>query len=238
MFGGMPNGVMDAAGGPMISGDWMNIRTGEKVTVRDSYIDGEDMVVLLTNGRQLSLDQFQDYVQMSEEEYDEKGNLIGKAEAKPAQPKPAGPKLDEALIFDGMEQTVSRDATVPESKDEPEVTTADTYTSGEQAYADWDAVRNHDAEQIEQLSKKNKLQSEEDKMLETLFKKTAYPKINVIFDWKGCPFEELKMLSNIYDIKPEDIASHITCRLMRAQGKELRDSLHEAVVEVMTEKLK
>ena len=63
-------------GGPIISGQWINQRTGEQVTVRDSYMDGENMFVVLTNGQTLNMDEFQDYIQMSDDVYDEHGNKL------------------------------------------------------------------------------------------------------------------------------------------------------------------
>ena len=100
----IPNQMM-GGGGPMITGQWINQRTGERVTVRDSYMDGENMFVILTNGRQLTMEEFQDYVQMSDDVYDEKGNKIGNE--KPLQKKTAKKKAayDPNLVFDGMDST-------------------------------------------------------------------------------------------------------------------------------------
>lgn len=52
----------------MISpGKWINKQTGEEVYVRDSFIDGDKMVVM-TNKGQLSMQEFTNYIQCEEGE--------------------------------------------------------------------------------------------------------------------------------------------------------------------------
>ena len=64
----------------MITGSWMNKRTGERITVRNSIIDGDDMI-LITDKGQLSMTEFSnDYIQVSDEIYDENNKVIGKGE--------------------------------------------------------------------------------------------------------------------------------------------------------------
>jgi len=70
--------IMD--GGSMISGKWMNRRTGETIIVRDSIMDGENMI-LITNKGQLDMNNFSaNYIQVSDEVYDDRGNRVGTQE--------------------------------------------------------------------------------------------------------------------------------------------------------------
>ena len=50
-----------------ISGTWVNRMTGDKIVVRNTIIDGDDMIILTSDGRQLSMAEFQNYIQMSDE---------------------------------------------------------------------------------------------------------------------------------------------------------------------------
>ena len=102
--------------GMMITGNWFNPRTGEHVTVRDSYIDGDQMILVLTNGKRIDLSEFQEYVQMSDDEYDANGRNLGKA--KPATTQPTKPVIDESLLFDGMEKTVPAETELTPDNDE------------------------------------------------------------------------------------------------------------------------
>lgn len=64
----------------MISGSWINKRTGQKVTIRNSIIDGDSMI-LITDKGQLSMEEFSNnYIQVSDEIYDENNNVIGKSQ--------------------------------------------------------------------------------------------------------------------------------------------------------------
>lgn len=66
----------DDNGGMGISGTWMNKRTGQKVNVRQSIQDGDNMIIITDRG-QISMEVFsRDYIQASDEIYDESGKVI------------------------------------------------------------------------------------------------------------------------------------------------------------------
>ena len=50
-----------------ITGTWVNRMTGDKVVVRSTIIDGDDMLIICADGRQLKMSEFQNYIQMSDE---------------------------------------------------------------------------------------------------------------------------------------------------------------------------
>ena len=50
-----------------ITGTWVNRMTGDKVVVRSTVIDGDDMLIICADGRQLKMSEFQNYIQMSDE---------------------------------------------------------------------------------------------------------------------------------------------------------------------------
>ena len=59
-----------------ITGTWMNKRTGQKVNVRQSVQDGDNMIIITDKG-QISMEVFsRDYIQASDEIYDESGKVI------------------------------------------------------------------------------------------------------------------------------------------------------------------
>lgn len=62
--------------GAMISGKWMNKINGNVINVRDTTIDGDSMI-LMTDQGMLSMEEFtNNYIQVSDEIYDESGNVI------------------------------------------------------------------------------------------------------------------------------------------------------------------
>ena len=59
-----------------ISGTWMNKRTGQKINVRQSIQEGDNMIIITDKG-QISMDVFsRDYIQASDEIFDESGKVI------------------------------------------------------------------------------------------------------------------------------------------------------------------
>lgn len=59
----MNNGIMFGTNGPMMTGTWYNPVTGDSFTVRDSFFENNQYVVSTTDGRVLSYDVIQNYVQ-------------------------------------------------------------------------------------------------------------------------------------------------------------------------------
>lgn len=70
--------IMSSDGSMGLSGKWINKRTGTVVNVTNSVMDGDDMIIISDRG-QISMSEFsQDYIQTSDEIYDESGKVIGK----------------------------------------------------------------------------------------------------------------------------------------------------------------
>ena len=59
-----------------IQGDWINKNTGQKIHIKNSVIDGDQMIII-TNLGQLSMDEFsRNYIQVSDDMYDMNGKII------------------------------------------------------------------------------------------------------------------------------------------------------------------
>ena len=91
----------------MISGKWMNKMTGDTVIVKNSVMDGEEMVIM-TNKGVLNMSEFSmNYIQVSDEVYDEHGNVVGNEalniEQIPQQTQNT-PALDYSTLTRGLTQ--------------------------------------------------------------------------------------------------------------------------------------
>lgn len=63
----------------MISGTWLNKNTGQKITVNNTIIDGDEMVLITSIG-QLTMNEFtRDYIQVSDDIYNANGEVIDNA---------------------------------------------------------------------------------------------------------------------------------------------------------------
>lgn len=91
----------------MISGKWMNKITGDTIVVKNSVMDGEEMVII-TNKGILNMSEFSmNYIQVSDEVYDEHGNVVGNEainiEQIPQQTQNT-PALDYSTLTRGLTQ--------------------------------------------------------------------------------------------------------------------------------------
>ena len=73
---------MDGLG---VSGQWINKNTGKIINVRDSIIDGDNMIIITDSG-QIDMNDFsKNYVQASDEIYDENGHVTSVEKINPEE---------------------------------------------------------------------------------------------------------------------------------------------------------
>ena len=165
--------------GPAISGKFFHKDTGREIFVRDSINDGVKMCVVLSDGTTMDMSEFQNYVQMSDEEYDSQGRLIGKAKEQPKS------NLDPDLLFAGMgdrpkESNKQSEEIRSVMKQIEEPNTAE-YSEDDQKLA----------------------------MIKKILDKSSEPEIVVTINWQNKPEKEFEMLKNFFDVNTEDIANAV-----------------------------
>ena len=165
--------------GPAISGKFFHKDTGREIFVRDSINDGIKMCVVLSDGTTMDMSEFQNYVQMSDEEYDSQGRLIGKAKEQPKS------NLDPNLLFAGM-------------GDRPK-------ESNKQSEEIRSVMRQiEEPNPVEYSEDDQKLA-----MIKKILDKSSEPEIVVTINWQNKPEKEFEMLKNFFDINTEDIANAV-----------------------------
>lgn len=168
--------------GPSISGKFFHKDTGREIFVRDSINDGVKMCVVLSDGTTMDMSEFQNYVQMSDEEYDSQGKLIGKAKEQPKS------GLDPNLLFAGMgdrPKEVNKQSeeirSVMRQAEEPKIV---------------------EGQNVEEYSKENQKLA----MIKKILDKSSEPEIVITINWQNKPEKEFEMLKNFFDVDIEDIA--------------------------------
>lgn len=76
--------MMNGDGGPFMSGTWYNPNTGDSFTVRDTYFEDNNLIVMTTDGRRLNYDIVSKYVK-SDKPLQKQPNLAQQQVSKPAQ---------------------------------------------------------------------------------------------------------------------------------------------------------
>lgn len=165
--------------GPSISGKFFHKDTGKEIFVRDSINDGVKMCVVLSDGTTMDMSEFKDYVQMSDEEYDFQGRLIGKAKEQSKS------NLDPNLLFAGM-------------GDRPKEV-------GKQSEEIRSVMKQIEEPKIVEDSEDNQKLA----MIKKILDKSSEPEIVVTINWQNKPEKEFEMLKNFFDIDIEDIANAV-----------------------------
>ena len=165
--------------GPSISGKFFHKDTGKEIFVRDSINDGIKMCVVLSDGTTMDMSEFQNYVQMSDEEYDSQGRLIGKAKEQPKS------NLDPDLLFAGM-------------GDRPK-------ESNKQSEEIRSVMRQIEEPNTVEYSEDDQKLA----MIKKILDKSSEPEIVVTINWQNKPEKEFEMLKNFFDINTEDIANAV-----------------------------
>ena len=165
--------------GPAISGKFFHKDTGREIFVRDSINDGIKMCVVLSDGTTMDMSEFQNYVQMSDEEYDSQGRLIGKAKEQPKS------NLDPNLLFAGM-------------GDKPK----ESNKQSEEIRSVMKQIEEPNA--VEYSEDDQKLA-----MIKKILDKSSEPEIVVTINWQNKPEKEFEMLKNFFDVNTEDIANAV-----------------------------
>ena len=165
--------------GPAIFGKFFHKDTGREIFVRDSINDGIKMCVVLSDGTTMDMSEFQNYVQMSDEEYDSQGRLIGKAKEQPKS------NLDPDLLFAGM-------------GDRPK-------ESNKQSEEIRSVMRQIEEPNTVEYSEDDQKLA----MIKKILDKSSEPEIVVTINWQNKPEKEFEMLKNFFDVNTEDIANAV-----------------------------
>lgn len=202
----MPPGI-GGMSGP--SGKWISPRTGKTVLVKDTFIDGEHMNVMLSNGSIIPMNDFsRDYIQMSDEEYDSNGSQIS---ANSIQTNNC-PMIDESLLFKGM-------------GDAP---TEVQVKNVQQPLLDSTFVENYSNKSNIQTNTTN---SFVDKILD----KNDGPKLNIKIEWSDFPRKELQMLKDYFDVNDDSIVESIINKYVNIDSiKEAMESTIQTLLENKT----
>ena len=176
------NGPSDAMS---ISGKWTNIHNGKEIFVRDSFIDGDNMIVRTIDGNIIPMTEFSNnYVQSQE---------VDEATARSVIQQPVAPQSYGDIKPDFGEKVILKnDDTKDNNIKTNNLDVASRY------------VETHKEDKAEDKLFRKKT------MIGKIFEKiSTKPNINLTFDWTEYPEKEMSMLMEYFDVSNDDIANYI-----------------------------
>ena len=170
-----------------IQGDWINKNTGQKIHIKNSVIDGDQMIII-TNIGQLSMDEFsRNYIQVSDDMYDMNGKIITTTNEYEQQINKNLPKVEtldtqEYIINDKPVDFNNIAITTDEAK-------ATAFTINESSNTTY----------ITNIG-----------LIKKVFDKVnSKPEINVTINFNEFPKEQIATLVNFLDVSIDDIANYL-----------------------------
>lgn len=190
----------------MVSGKWIDKRTGAVVNVRDSIIDGDNMIIITDRGHIPMMEFSDNYIQASEDLYDDKGNIIGKQEisSNEFQPVITPQKLKDIQKakddfnneFISIDEFVNNENNIKNEIEQKASTVTIIQTPIEEHTENKQQIKNID-------------------IIDKVFTKIkSKPELTVNIEWEDFPSEQINTLINYLDIDINDIASYILNKYM------------------------
>ena len=176
------NGPSDAMS---ISGKWTNIHNGQEIFVRDSFIDGDNMIVRTIDGNIIPMTEFSNNYVQSEE--------VDEATARSVIQQPVAPQSYGDIKPDFGEKVILKNDDTKSNNIKP--SNLDKVSQH---------VENHKEDKFEDKLFRKKT------MIGKIFEKiSTKPNIKLTFDWTEYPEKEMSMLMEYFDVSNDDIANYI-----------------------------
>lgn len=180
------NGPSDAMS---ISGKWTNIHNGQEIFVRDSFIDGDNMIVRTIDGNIIPMTEFSNnYVQSQE---------VDEAMARSVIQQPVAPQSYGDIKPDFGEKVILKNDDAKDNNIKP--SNLDQVSQ---------YVENHKEDKVEDKLEDKLFRKKT--LIGKIFEKiSTKPNINLTFDWTEYPEKEMSMLMEYFDVSNDDIANYI-----------------------------
>lgn len=196
----------------MISGKWFNKNTGDVVNVVNNVIDGDDMIIITDKGP-IKLQDFGEYMQMSDEVYDERGKVIGTEQVNYSDMIQQKPKISiketkKPVVSNNKEKNdLEFDDTMYVSVQEPVIT--------------------------KPVIKKEKQVSNNEHIISKFFDKIQNKDelIDITLNTSKLPISDLKTITTYMDVSYEEIATYVVEKLI--DKTYLNNLIHKMLTDVL-----
>ena len=169
-------------GGDMISGKWINKNDGSIISIRNTVMDG-DNIILITDKGELDMNSFsKNYIQVSDETYDNNGNVVSTNDK-----------------FDISEMTSNYNETSVNTFDN------ETFNKLTKGIATTYQQNANSSIHIETTNT-----SDNFKLIDKVFSKVKHePSINIDISWVDFPNDKVQMLMDTFDVDKNEISEYI-----------------------------
>lgn len=183
------NGLTFGSEGPIMDGTWYHPQTGDSFTVRDSFFEDNQYVVMTTDGRLIRYEQMQNYIKSDKPIQIEKP-MQNEQEILPAEVADLleGENYNDMIMEDDLAMIQGRaPVTLGNLKDS---TTTNPYP--------------YNPNPGMQVVQSAPINTNYDIISKALSKRTL-PDFQIGIDWLACPVKEMNMLIDLMDVQEQEI---------------------------------
>jgi hypothetical protein len=207
----MMQGISFSIDGPVMTGTWYNPKNGDSFTVRDTYFEDNQYMVITTDGRRMDYNMIQSYIKSD--------TPIQKME----QPKPTQQSnqikigdIEETgneIISNYDEMILEDDALLLQTKTSPQL----EFTSSRRVNLDGNKIDSKPTNYY---------------IIDKALSKIKKPKFELKCKWDKFPKQEIEMLKDIMDISLDEIRDYIFEKFIDESYKdELKKQLNKVISE-------
>ena len=178
--------MMDnSMGGPLMMGTWYNPKTGDSFTVRDTFFEDNNLIVMTTDGRRMDYNMISQYVKS------DKPIPKQVQEVRTNRTQQIPPEVqNEIEIPDDLKSIMEEDKVLMASPNTFGLQYTPTYSTNTTP------VQNVQTQPID----------EDELLINRMLKKVSKPAIKCTIDWQCFPSRQLEMLE-MMAVEPEKIAN-------------------------------
>lgn len=206
-MGGMPN---------LDNTTWYNPQTGDKVTIRNTFVEGSDLVLQAADGRMIKYNQFANYIQadakqIAQMEAERKQKVLEKKEVKESTiPQEILNEIETDDSLEGIDSRLNAEANellrphpTPKVESKP---LGNIYSAPTQVNLNYEIIQ----------------KALNDKPM---------PKCDVKISWKDCPLENIKALVDMFGISKDELVEYYNSRI---DANEIVEKVKKAILNIFT----
>ena len=204
-------GISFSIDGPVMTGTWYNPKNGDSFTVRDTYFEDNQYMVITTDGRRMDYNMIQNYIKsdtpipkMEQPKTTQQSNQIKIGDIK---------ETGNEIISNYDEMILEDDALLLQTKTTPQ----NEFTSSRRINLD---------------DLKNDSKPTNYYIIDKALSKIKKPKFELKCKWDKFPKQEIEMLKDIMDISLDEIRDYIFEKFIDESYKdELKKQLNKVISE-------
>lgn len=201
------NLVFDASNGPIMEGHWVNPKTGDTFTVRDSFFQDNQYIVQTTDGRMLDYNFIQNYIKVEKESdlQNFKNSFKNKSDKQS--------EMDIPDDIKNMIESPQNSATDSSQFDYSEYMTEEDKSLGmgnicNKTETDYNPYKPN-LGNINQSQPVTQIDDEDLLFIKRVLKNTSLPFVNVSVKWDDIPVNKLDTLINILGVDIDNVSDWI-----------------------------